>query len=50
MLFRSSYSARALVEYEEDAETLARKAMAVAADICVYTNDQLVVEELESVN
>ena len=42
-------AARALVEYEEDAETLARKAMAVAADICVYTNDQLVVEELASV-
>jgi ATP-dependent HslUV protease subunit HslV len=42
-------AARALVEYEEDAETLARKAMAVAADICVYTNDQLVVEELPSV-
>ena len=43
-------AARALVEYEEDAEILARKAMAVAADICVYTNDQLVIEELESVN
>ena len=42
-------AARALVEYEEDAETLARKAMAVAAEICVYTNDQLVVEELASV-
>ncbi|HEX7743363.1 MAG TPA: ATP-dependent protease subunit HslV [Sphingobium sp.] len=41
-------AARALVEYEEDAETLARKAMAVAAEICVYTNDQLVVEELDS--
>lgn len=43
-------AARALVEYEEDAEILARKAMAVAADICVYTNDQLVIEELESMN
>ena len=41
-------AARALVEYEEDAETLDRKAMKVAADICVYTNDQLVVEELAS--
>jgi len=41
-------AARALVEYEEDAETLARKAMQVAAEICVYTNDQLVVEELAS--
>jgi ATP-dependent HslUV protease subunit HslV len=41
---------RALVEYEDDAEALARKAMAVAADICVYTNDQLVVEELASIS
>lgn len=32
-------AARALKEYEEDAERLARKAMAVAAEICVYTND-----------
>ncbi|SHM28661.1 ATP-dependent HslUV protease, peptidase subunit HslV [Sphingobium sp. YR657] len=41
-------AARALVEYEEDAETLARKAMGVAADICVYTNDQLTIETLDS--
>ena len=41
-------AARALVEYEDDAETLALMEMAVAADICVYTNDQLVVEELTS--
>ena len=42
-------AARALLEYEEDAETLAHKAMAVAADICVYTNDQLTIESLDSV-
>ena len=41
-------AARALKEYEADAEVLARKAMAVAADICVYTNDQLTVEILET--
>ncbi|EQA98070.1 peptidase [Sphingobium baderi LL03] len=41
-------AARALVDYEEDAEVIARKAMAVAADICVYTNDQLTIEELAS--
>lgn len=41
-------AARALKEYEKDAEKLARKAMAVAAEICVYTNDQLTVETLES--
>jgi ATP-dependent HslUV protease subunit HslV len=41
-------AARALADYEADAETLARKAMAVAADICVYTNDQLTIESLDS--
>ena len=41
-------AARALMEYENDAETMARKAMAVAADICVYTNDQLTIETLPS--
>ncbi len=41
-------AARALKDHEKDAETLARKAMAVAADICVYTNDQLTVETLDS--
>ena len=38
-------AARALVEHSQlDAETIARKAMAVAADICVYTNHSLTVE------
>ncbi len=41
-------AARALVEYEADAEVLARKAMAIAADVCVYTNDQLTLEALDS--
>ncbi len=41
-------AARALMDYEKDAETMARKAMAVAADICVYTNDQLTVEALDT--
>ncbi|MEP6199944.1 MAG: ATP-dependent protease subunit HslV [Marinomonas sp.] len=36
--------ARALAEYEDDAETIARKAMAVAADICVFTNGNVTVE------
>lgn len=43
-------AARALKDYENDAEKLARKAMAVAAEICVYTNDQLTVETLDSSN
>ena len=41
-------AARALAAYEPDAETLARKAMATAAEICIYTNDQLTIETLES--
>ena len=31
------------------AEAIARKAMAIAAEICVYTNASLVIESLESV-
>src|ERR1700746_2225884 len=30
--------ARALVDYEGDAETICRKAMAIAAELCVFTN------------
>jgi ATP-dependent HslUV protease subunit HslV len=41
-------AARALMDYEEDAEKIARRAMAIAADLCVYTNDQLTLEALES--
>ena len=37
-------AARAIADYEADAETIARKAMAVAADICVFTNGNLTVE------
>ncbi|MCP3730798.1 ATP-dependent protease subunit HslV [Sphingomonas sp. MG17] len=41
-------AARALVDYEQDAETICRKAMQIAADVCVYTNDRLTVETLET--
>ncbi len=41
-------AARALVDYEQDAETICRKAMAIAAEVCVYTNDRLTVETLET--
>jgi ATP-dependent HslUV protease subunit HslV len=37
-------AARGLMEGEGDAETVARRAMAIAADICVYTNGNLTVE------
>ncbi len=40
-------AARALLEETAlDAETICRKAMAIAASICVYTNDQLTVETI----
>lgn len=42
-------AAQALMDYEKDAETIGRKAMKVAADICVYTNENVTVETLESV-
>ena len=41
-------AAKALAEYESDAEVIARKAMKVAADICVFTNDRVTVESLAS--
>lgn len=41
-------AARALIDYEKDAETLSKKAMAIAADLCVYTNDQVTLETLDS--
>jgi ATP-dependent HslUV protease, peptidase subunit HslV len=43
-------AARALMDYETDAETLARHAMKIAAEICVYTNDQLTVEVMDAAN
>lgn len=39
-------AARAMMEGDKDAETIAREAMAIASDICVYTNGNLTVEEL----
>jgi len=40
-------AARALVDRDDmDAEAIARRALEVAADICVYTNTQFIVEKL----
>ena len=41
-------AARALLDSELDAEAIARKAMAIAASICVYTNKEVVLETLDS--
>ena len=40
-------AARALIDIDAlDAETVARRAMAIAAQICVYTNDKITLEKL----
>jgi ATP-dependent HslUV protease subunit HslV len=39
-------AARALYSHVEDAEAIAREAMGIAAQICVYTNGNLTVEKL----
>lgn len=41
-------AARALMDSERDAEEIARRAMEIAADICVYTNHNLIVETLDA--
>jgi ATP-dependent HslUV protease subunit HslV len=41
-------AARALIDTNMGAEEIARKAMAIAAEICVYTNTNIVVEALDS--
>ncbi len=41
-------AARALLENTElDARSVTEKALNIAADVCIYTNHQLVIEELE---
>jgi len=41
-------AARALLENTQlDAETVVRKALSFAADLCIYTNQQIVVETLD---
>jgi ATP-dependent HslUV protease subunit HslV len=37
-------AAKALDPYEKDAEKIARRAMEVAAEVCVFTNDRVTVE------
>ncbi|SDW12809.1 ATP-dependent protease subunit HslV [Roseicitreum antarcticum] len=41
-------AARGLMETDMDAENVARKAMAIASDICVYTNGNLTIEAIEA--
>jgi ATP-dependent HslUV protease subunit HslV len=39
-------AARALADSDHGAQTIARRAMKVAADLCVYTNEELTVETM----
>ena len=39
-------AARAMIDTDKDADTIARRAMEIAADICVYTNGSLTVERI----
>jgi ATP-dependent HslUV protease subunit HslV len=41
-------AARALIENTDlDARTIVERALSIAADICIYTNRNLVIEELK---
>jgi ATP-dependent HslUV protease subunit HslV len=40
-------AARALVDTDKDAETIVRRALDIAADICVYTNRNVTIETLQ---
>ena len=40
-------AARALMETDKSAEDIAKRAMEIAAEICVYTNSNIIVESLE---
>jgi ATP-dependent HslUV protease subunit HslV len=37
-------AAKALADYEQDPEVLARRAMQIASEVCVFTNDRLTIE------
>ena len=41
-------AARALVDTEADAEAIVRRSLAIAAEICVYTNANVVIESLDA--
>jgi ATP-dependent HslUV protease subunit HslV len=41
-------AARALIDTDMDAEAIARRAMQIASEICVYTNHNIIVETLDA--
>ena len=43
---RDTEAARALLDSDLAAEAIVRKGMAIASEICVYTNNNLVIETI----
>jgi len=41
-------AARALIDSDLSAEEIARRAMTIAAELCIYTNDSIVIESLDT--
>ncbi|GGA90489.1 ATP-dependent protease subunit HslV [Brucella endophytica] len=41
-------AARALIDTDMNAEDIARRAMQIAADICVYTNSNIILESIDA--
>jgi ATP-dependent HslUV protease subunit HslV len=41
-------AARALLTSDLSAEEIAKRAMKIAADICIYTNENIVIESLST--
>ena len=41
-------AARALIDTDRDAEDIALRAMQIASEICVYTNNNFIVESLDT--
>jgi len=41
-------AARALIDTDKDAEAIARKAMEIAGDICVFTNRSITLESIDA--
>ena len=41
-------AARALIDTDKDAEEIARRAMKIASEICVYTNNNFIIETLDA--
>jgi ATP-dependent HslUV protease subunit HslV len=41
-------AAKALADYEQDPEVLARRAMQIASEVCGFTNDRVTVETVEA--